>query len=158
MRLLVINPNTTASMTEKIAQAARAAAAPGTEIVATNPREGPASIEGYYDEALCVPGVLEIVRKAQGVDGVVIACFDDTGLDAVRCLTAAPVIGIGEAGFHFAAMLSNKFSVVTTLARRCRLSSTTSSATASRLAAPGCGLRTYRFSISRRAIRRRGIG
>ena len=117
MRLLVINPNTTASMTEKIAQAARAAAAPGTEIVATNPREGPASIEGYYDESLCVPGVLEIVRKAQGVDGVVIACFDDTGLDAVRCLTAAPVIGIGEAGFHFAAMLSNKFSVVTTLAR-----------------------------------------
>ena len=117
MRLLVINPNTTASMTEKIAQPRAPRRPPGTEIVATNPRPGPASIEGYYDEALCVPGVLEIVRKAQGVDGVVIACFDDTGLDAVRCLTAAPVIGIGEAGFHFAAMLSNKFSVVTTLAR-----------------------------------------
>jgi allantoin racemase len=117
MRLLVVNPNTTASMTAKIAEAARRAAAPGTEIVATNPETGPASIEGYYDEALCVPPLLEIVRRSRGVDGIVIACFDDTGLDAARCLTTAPVVGIGEAGFHMAAMLANKFSVVTTLAR-----------------------------------------
>ena len=39
---------------------------------------------------------------------MIVACFDDTGLDAARCLTAAPVVGIGEAGFHFASMLSNK--------------------------------------------------
>lgn len=37
MRLLVINPNSTVSMTEKIGAAARAAAGPGTEIVAVNP-------------------------------------------------------------------------------------------------------------------------
>ena len=47
----------------------------------------------------------------------VIACFDDTGLDAARCLTDKPVIGIGEAAYRCAAMVSNKFSVVTTLAR-----------------------------------------
>ncbi|NUB16982.1 aspartate/glutamate racemase family protein, partial [Azospirillum brasilense] len=52
MRILVVNPNTTASMTEKAGAAARAVAAPGTEIVAANPAMGPASIEGYYDEAL----------------------------------------------------------------------------------------------------------
>ncbi|MCB1430199.1 MAG: aspartate/glutamate racemase family protein, partial [Nitratireductor sp.] len=46
-----------------------------------------------------------------------IACFDDTGLDAVRCMTDAPVLGIGEAGFHAASMLANKFSAVTTLSR-----------------------------------------
>jgi allantoin racemase len=117
MRLLVANPNTTASMTAKIAAAARRVAAPGTEIVAANPTRGPASIEGFYDEALSVPGLIELVAEARDIDAVVIACFDDTGLDAVRCMTSAPVIGIGEAGFHFAAMLSNKFSVVTTLAR-----------------------------------------
>lgn len=116
MRLLVVNPNTTASMTEKIGAAARRAASPGTEITATNPRTGPVSIEGYYDEAISVPGLLEIVR-ATPADAIVVACFDDTGLDAARCLTAAPVIGIGEAGFHFASVLSNKFSVVTTLSR-----------------------------------------
>ncbi|MGB4828042.1 MAG: aspartate/glutamate racemase family protein [Paracoccaceae bacterium] len=117
MRLLVINPNSTRSMTEKIGAAARDAASTGTEIVAVNPAGGPASIEGYYDEALCVPGLLGLIQTTSGVDAVIIACFDDTGLDAARCLTDRPVIGIGEAAYHFASMLANKFSVVTTLAR-----------------------------------------
>ena len=117
MRILVINPNTTAAMTEKIGAAARRVAAPGTEIVAVNPASGPVSIEGYYDEAISVPGLLEMIRRTPDVDAVVIACFDDTGLDAARCVTDRPVVGIGEAAYHMAAMLSNKFSVVTTLSR-----------------------------------------
>jgi hypothetical protein len=55
MELLVVNPNTSASMTARIGAAARAAAAAGTEIVAVNPESGPASIEGYLDEAFAVP-------------------------------------------------------------------------------------------------------
>ena len=117
MRLLVVNPNTTASMTEKIGAAARQAASPGTEIDAVNPSHGPSSIEGYYDEALSLAGLIEVVAQHPRADGIVIACFDDTGLDAVRCMTKAPVIGIGEAAFHFASVLSNRFSVVTTLLR-----------------------------------------
>ena len=117
MRLLVINPNSTVSMTDKIGAAARAAASPGTEILAVNPPGGPASIEGYYDEALSVAGLLKLIRNVSPADAVIIACFDDTGLDAARCLTDRPVIGIGEAAYHFASMVSNKFSVVTTLAR-----------------------------------------
>ncbi len=117
MRILVVNPNTTASMTEKIGAAARRVASAGTEIVAVNPLLGPASIEGFYDEAMSLAGMLDVIRKASGYDAVVIACFDDTGLDAARCLTEKPVIGIGEAAYHMASMISNKFSVVTTLAR-----------------------------------------
>ena len=117
MRLLVVNPNTTASMTAKIGAAARRAASPGTDIVAVNPRRGPASIEGYYDEALSLAGLIEMVGEIPDVQGIVVACFDDTGVDAVRCMTRAPVVGIGEAGFHFASVLANKFSVITTLAR-----------------------------------------
>lgn len=117
MRILVLNPNTTASMTEKIGAAARRAALPGTEIVAVNPASGPASIEGYYDEAMSLAGLLQVIRDKPDVDAVVIACFDDTGLDAARCLTDKPVVGIGEAAYHMASMIANKFSVVTTLAR-----------------------------------------
>ncbi len=117
MRLLVINPNTTASMTGKIGAAAQAVAAPGSEIVAVNPADGPESIEGYYDEAFCVPGLIAEMQKVPDADAVVLACFDDTGLDAARTITAAPVIGIGEAAFHVVSLLSNRFSVVTTLAR-----------------------------------------
>ena len=52
-----------------------------------------------------------------GVDGHVIACFDDTGLDAARALARAPVVGIGEAAFHMASLLAGRFAVVTTLSR-----------------------------------------
>lgn len=117
MRILVINPNTTASMTDKIGKAAQAAASPATEIVAVNPVDGPPSIEGYFDEVFAVPGIIAEMAKAGPVDAYVIACFDDTGLDAARCATEAPVIGIGEAAFHLATLVAGKFSVVTTLAR-----------------------------------------
>src|SRR4051812_46099502 len=88
MKILVVNPNTTRSMTQAIGAAARAAAWPTTEIIAVNPAEGPVSIEGYVDEAYSVPGLLDAIRagEAQGVCGHVIACFDDTGLEAVRSL------------------------------------------------------------------------
>jgi allantoin racemase len=117
MQLLIINPNTTASMTAKIAAAATAVALPDTQIKAVNPEHGPASIQGYYEEALCLPGILQLVEENTAADAIVLACFDDTGLDAVRCMTDAPVLGIGEAGYHAASVLSNRFSVITTLAR-----------------------------------------
>jgi allantoin racemase len=120
MKIAIVNPNTTASMTAKIAAAARPAALPGTEILALQPADGPASIEGYYDEAFAVPGLLALIGQPPAgppVDAWIIACFDDTGLDAARTLTPAPVIGIGEAAFHVASLLCTRFSVVTTLAR-----------------------------------------
>ncbi len=117
MRILVINPNTTASMTAKIGAAAASVASAGTEIVSVNPDDGPPSIEGYFDEVFAIPGMIAEMNKAPAMDAYVIACFDDTGLDAARCATSAPVIGIGEAAFHLATMVAGKFSVVTTLAR-----------------------------------------
>ncbi|MEO9339773.1 aspartate/glutamate racemase family protein [Mesorhizobium sp. SB112] len=117
MRILVINPNTTESMTAKIGRAAALVAAPGTEIVAVNPQDGPPSIEGYFDEVFAIPGIIGEMQRAPAMDAYIIACFDDTGLDAARCATDAPVIGIGEAAFHLATLLAGKFSVVTTLAR-----------------------------------------
>jgi len=125
MRILIINPNTSVAMTEKIGAAARAVAAPGTEIIAVNPADGPVSIEGYYDEVFSVPGLLAEIAKGEafskgetsGVSAHIIACFDDTGLEAARSLASAPVIGIGEAAFHLASLVAHRFAVVTTLSR-----------------------------------------
>lgn len=118
MRLHVVNPNTTASMTAKIAAAARSVALPGTVIDARQPAMGPVSIEGFYDEAFAVPGMLGCIRDADrdGANAHIIACFDDTGLDAARAAAKATVIGIGEAGFHMASLVAARFAVVTTLA------------------------------------------
>jgi len=117
MRILVVNPNTTESMTRKIGRAASAVASTGTEIIAVNPNFGPPSIEGYYDEVFSVPGLISEMKKAPDMDAYIVACFDDTGLEAARCMTETPVIGIGEAAFHMASLVAGKFSVVTTLAR-----------------------------------------
>lgn len=119
MRIAVINPNTTASMTERIAAAARSVADAGTEIVGRQPKVGPAAIEGPFDGALSVPGLLReiIAAEADGADAHIIACFDDTGLDAARAVATRPVIGIGEASFHAVSLVAHSFCVVTTLSR-----------------------------------------
>jgi len=115
----IVNPNTTASMTELIGRSARAVAGTDTAVVAVHPDMGPASIESHYDEALAVPGLLVQVRAGEvaGADGHVIACFGDPGLDAAREVAAGPVVGIAEAGMRAATYLGRSFGVVTTLQR-----------------------------------------
>lgn len=120
MRIRVINPNTSESMTQTIKTSAQAAAAPDVVIEAVTPTMGPASIEGHYDEALAVPGVLTEVARGveEGADGFVLACFGDPGMDAARELAQGrPVIGIAQAGMHVAALAARGFAVVTTLSR-----------------------------------------
>lgn len=114
MRIMVINPNATVSMTEKIAAAARAALPAGASVIAATNHAGPASIQGPEDGARAVPGLLALVAGAQA-DAIVIACFDDTALAEARALSPVPVVGIGQAAFHAAMMLGARYSVVTTL-------------------------------------------
>ena len=104
-------------MTEVIDTTAKKYAGLNTEIISTQPETGPESIEGYYDEAFCIPGLIEEIKDNIDADGYIIACFDDTGLDAVRSITDKPVIGIGEAAYHVASLVSGNFSVITTLTR-----------------------------------------
>ncbi|WP_034300017.1 aspartate/glutamate racemase family protein [Herbaspirillum sp. RV1423] len=119
MKINIVNPNTTASMTAKIGDCARQAASPGTEIQACNPASGPVSIEGHYDEAMCLPGLLAEIRRAEnaGADAHIIACFGDPGLDAAREIARGPVFGIAEAAMHAASFVGKHFSIVTTLGR-----------------------------------------
>ncbi len=116
-RILIVNPNTTVTMTETIAAAARAVASPGTEIAAVTSAIGPVSIEGYYDEAFAVPGLIQALLGAQHADAGIIACFDDTGLDAARSAAPFPVVGICEAALVTAGQLAKRIAIVTTLPR-----------------------------------------
>ena len=119
MKILVMNPNATESMTAKIVESARRVASAGTEIIAATGKDAPASIQGHFDEAMSVPGLLARLQQAEaeGVDGVVVACFDDPGIGACREVFSGPVIGICEAAVKAASMLSTSISVVTTLPR-----------------------------------------
>lgn len=118
MRLLIANPNTTASMTEKAGRAAREAAPAGVEIIARGSASGPAAIQGPEDGRAALPGLFALLDAAadEGVDAAIIACFDDTGLAEAARRHSFPVLGIGQAGYHAAALSGRRFSVVTTLA------------------------------------------
>ena len=120
MRILVINPNTSESMTEHIRQELEKIKRPDTELTVLNPEHGPVSIESAYDEALAGPPTLELVRQGneEGYDAIVLACFSDPSLDAAREISDIPVIGIEEATMHIAAMLGHKFSVTTAFSNR----------------------------------------
>jgi len=119
MKILVVNPNSTAAMTEKIARSLAPFAAPTSELTFRNPTSTPASIEGHYDEAASAKAMLDIIGEAehQGNRGTVVACFDDPAVGAAREIASGPVIGICEAAMQAASILAARFSVVTTLPR-----------------------------------------
>ncbi len=117
-RLLLINPNTTASMTERMADAARAVARPGTQIEAATVESSVPFIDGWYDETIAAAAVARVVSERAGTfDAAIIACFGDPGLYAARELTDAPVVGIAEASFLLAISLGHRFGIVSTVDR-----------------------------------------
>ena len=119
MKINIINPTTTVAFAEKNLETALRFASLGTEIISTTVASGPQSIESHYDEATATIGILEEIHKGEelGHDAYVIACFGDPGYLAAREAAKGPVVGIAEASFHVASMISTRFSVVTTLAR-----------------------------------------
>lgn len=119
MKIMVINPNTTEQMTESIHMTACKYARADTEIFTVNSKDGPISIENYYDEAFALTGILKEIRKGEleKFDAYVIACANDPGLYAAREFAEGPVIGIAEASMYMASLVAAKFSIVSLFPR-----------------------------------------
>ena len=119
MRLLVVNPNTSAEMTAAIHRAAEAVAGPDVAVETVHATAGPRSIEGAFDEAVGLLGTLDwVLRRADEVDAFVFACFSaHLAIDATRELSRKPAIGIAEAAMALASLLGHRFSIVTTSPR-----------------------------------------
>lgn len=113
MRLLVVNPNTSAGVTRRIDAAARAATRAG-EVIRTVPAAfGPALIVTPDDTARALAGVMAAVDAHQtGMDGIILASFGDTGIEAVRARTTLPVAGIAQAAIWRALACGGPFSIV----------------------------------------------
>lgn len=119
MRIHLINPNTSKGMTQHMALTARQVAAPNTHIEAVTAKMGPVTIESHFDEAMSVIGIADAINAGEqvGVDGYILSCFGDPAIWAVRELTEKPVLGIAQASFIMASMISKRFAVVTSLNR-----------------------------------------
>ncbi|MBZ4689261.1 MAG: hypothetical protein JG765_512 [Cereibacter sp.] len=116
MKLLFLNPNSTEAMTAAMVEVARATD-PAARVTGWTNSDGPPAIQGPEDGAAAVAGLLGLLPAARqgGFDAIVIGCFDDTGLAELRQKAHCPVLGIGQAAFHMAALLGRRVSVVTTL-------------------------------------------
>jgi allantoin racemase len=114
MKLLLVNPNMSEEMTARISAVAGQAAAPGTEILARTASRGFPYISSRAEAQVAGAVALEMIAaEADSVDAVVIAAFGDPGLRAARELFDLPVIGMAEAAILTAAMLGDRFGIVT---------------------------------------------
>lgn len=118
MRILVVNVNTTESMTAGIAEAARRVAAPDTEIVALTPRFGAESVEGNFESYLAAVAVMDrVLSHPEPYDAVIQAGYGEHGREGLQELLEVPVVDITEAAASTAMFLGHRYSVVTTLDR-----------------------------------------
>ncbi|MEV6354074.1 aspartate/glutamate racemase family protein [Streptomyces hydrogenans] len=118
MRILVVNVNTTQSITDAIGRQAAAAASPGTEIVPLTPAFGAESVEGNYESYLAALAVMEAVRSyPEPFDAVIQAGYGEHGREGLQELLDVPVVDITEAAASTAMYLGRSYSVVTTLDR-----------------------------------------
>ncbi len=118
MRILVVNVNTTDSITQAIARQAQAAAAPGTEIIGLTPDFGADSVEGNFESYLAAIAVMDkVMSYDQPFDAVIQAGYGEHGREGLQELLNVPVVDITDAAASTAMFLGRSYSVVTTLDR-----------------------------------------
>ncbi|MCW0235772.1 MAG: aspartate/glutamate racemase family protein [Ferrovibrio sp.] len=115
MKLLLINPNTTATMTEMVLAVARRLVAPGTELAGATGRFGAAYVATRSAYAIAAHAALDAWAEHadDNFDAVLLACFGDPGLDGLRELCTVPVVGMADASIQLAASLGKRFGIVT---------------------------------------------
>lgn len=113
-QLLVINPNTTQEITDKVAAAVRALAPASLSMTAHSGAFGPRYIASRATFAVAGHAALDaFANHGAGADAVLLACFGDPGLDALREVSTAPVIGLIEAAVEAALTRGRTYSIVT---------------------------------------------
>lgn len=114
--IAVINPNTSTAMTDAVVAAASKGRS-GITLTGLTPTEGPATVESNSDEVAGAAAVLAEVARAEAADdppaAYVIACFGDTGVAAAKEMALGPVVGMTEAALLTAAVIAQRFAIIT---------------------------------------------
>ena len=114
MKILLLNPNTTAAVTDLLHAAGSKAASAGTELVPVTASRGVPYIATRAEAQIGGAIALEMLAEAgPGIDAAIIAAFGDPGLFGARELFAFPVVDLAEAAMLTACMLGRRFSIVT---------------------------------------------
>jgi Asp/Glu/hydantoin racemase len=112
--LLLINPNTTPSITDLVLKNAKRFAAKGTRLRAVTGAFGPRYIASRIGYAVAGHAAVDALANDRGAkNAVVLACFGDPGLAALKEVSPVPVVGMAEAAVLQAAAIGKRFSIVT---------------------------------------------
>ncbi|MGW0044185.1 aspartate/glutamate racemase family protein [Rhodococcus sp. NPDC003348] len=113
-RILVINPNSSQTMTDTIRRSAASASDRSHTITVTHTPGAPTAIDTALDERRAVEAVLALpqLEHLDDFDAICIACFGDPGLEVLRTLTSKPVIGMAQAAMTFEATAYGSFGIV----------------------------------------------
>jgi Asp/Glu/hydantoin racemase len=112
--ILLINPNTTASITDLVLKTAKRFAAKGTNLRAVTGAFGPRYIASRVGYAIAGHAAVDALANDPGhKDAVVLACFGDPGLAALKEISRVPVVGMADASILQACALGHRFSIVT---------------------------------------------
>lgn len=115
IKILIINPNSDPEMTAAIQRSAERFAAGAFEVACRPTAGAPRFIETYEDQLRAAPGMIQLVREFHDeVDAFIVACHCDPNLEAMKEISAKPVVGIGEASIKIASMLGHRFSIIST--------------------------------------------
>jgi allantoin racemase len=114
-RFLVINPNTNEVMTQEIEKTVKAYIHKDNEVDVIKNTMGPESLESFYEYELAATGLINTIGgiNIESYDGVLIACFGDPGLYALKEIIRVPVFGIAEISLSTSILLGDKFAILT---------------------------------------------
>ena len=113
MRLLLVNPNISDSVSDLIRAEAQRSASPGTQVEVLTAATGVAYIETRFEALLGAWATAQLAAEhAPHYDAVVVAAFGDPGLAALREVLPVPVTGLTEAALASAHLLGHRISII----------------------------------------------
>ncbi len=113
MRLLIVNPNMTEVVTDRVVREARRCARPGTDITGVTAGFGVAIVSTEAELVIAAHAALDLLAAhAEGHDAAIVAMSFDAGVVAARRLLSMPVLGITEAAMHTACLLGRRFGMI----------------------------------------------
>jgi allantoin racemase len=114
MKLLVLNPNTTAALTDKVVAEVQRLAGPGVTVRGVTARFGHEVIASRQSFVVGAHAALELgLTESTGADAVLLACFGDPGLGALREALTVPVVGMAQASLQQAMAVGRPFHIIT---------------------------------------------
>lgn len=113
-RILLINPNTTQSITDQLSRYTRVILGDAVDVIAVTAGFGAPYIASDLALAVASHAAIEALKsRVEGCDAVYLACFGDPGLAALEEVSPVPVVGMAQASCQAACELGNRFGIVT---------------------------------------------